>query len=75
MSKHFMIDKGMREGTLVTEEGFVFKFDKKRKWVQIAGGFVNFQDLTAFLDSANAIAYALKDDIKKSIIEEQLEEV
>ena len=37
MSKHFIISKEVREGTLVTEEQFVFEFDRDDKVVRVNG--------------------------------------
>ena len=71
MSKHFIISKEVVEGTVVTEEGFKFEFDRDDKEVRVCERFVPFTQFKAYIESLNALAWALRDDIEEAIEEAQ----
>ena len=71
MSKHFIISKEVVEGTVVTEEGFKFEFDRDDKFVQVPQRYVDFTQLKAYIESLNALAWALREDIDQAIEEAQ----
>ncbi len=71
MGKHFIISKEVVEGTVVTEEGFKFEFDRDDKYVQVPQRHVSLIELKAYIDSLNALAWALREDIEEAIEEAQ----
>jgi len=71
MSKHFIISKEVVEGTVVTEEGFKFEFDRDDKFVQVPQRYVSLLELKAYIESLNALAWALREDIDQAIEEAQ----
>ena len=71
MSKHFMISKEVVEGTVVSEEGFRFEFDRDTKVVEFDTRDVYFKDLNAYIETLQALAWALRDDIEEAIEEAQ----
>lgn len=71
MSKHFIISKEVVEGTVVTEEGFVFEFDRDDKVVRVNGRHVPFTEIKDYVDALNALVFALREDIEEAIEEAQ----
>ena len=71
MSKHFIISKEVREGTVVTGEQFVFEFDRDDKVVRVNGRHIPFTQIKAYVESLNALAWALREDIEGAIEEAQ----
>ena len=70
MSKHFIISKEVVEGTVVTEEGFVFEFDREDKVVRVHRD-VTFTEIKDYVDALNALVFALREDIEEAIEEAQ----
>ena len=72
MSKHFIISKEVVKGVVRTEEGFVFEFDKNYKTVKVGNGvYVSFTELKAYVDTLQALAWSLREDIDEAISDEQ----
>ena len=71
MSKHFMISKEVIEGTVVSEEGFVFEFDRGEKFVEVKQRYVYLTELKAYIETLQALAWALREDIQETIEEAQ----
>ena len=71
MSKHFIISKEVVEGTVVTEEGFVFEFDRDEKFIRVEGRRICFTEIRDHIESLNALAWALRDSIDEAIEEAQ----
>ena len=71
MGKHFIISKEIVEGKVVTEEGFKFEFDRDDKSVKVPLRYVGFTELRAYIESLNALAWALREDIDQAISDEQ----
>lgn len=70
MSKHFIISKEVIEGTVVSEEGFRFEFDRDTKVVECERD-VEFKDLDAYIETLQALAWALREDLQEAIEEAQ----
>ena len=71
MSKHFIISKEVVEGTVVTEEGFRFEFDRDDKTVKVPTRYVDFTELKAYIETLQALSWALREDIEEAIEEAQ----
>lgn len=71
MSKHFIISKEVVEGTVVSEEGFRFEFDRETKVVEFDSRDVYFKDLDAYIETLQALAWALREDVQEAISDEQ----
>lgn len=71
MSKHFMISKEVVDGTVVSQEGFKFEFDRETKVVEFGCCDVYFKDLDAYIETLQALAWALREDIQEAIEEDQ----
>ena len=71
MGKHFIISKEVVEGTVVSEEGFKFEFDRDDKYVQVPQRYVSLTELKAYIDTLTALSWALREDIDQAIEEAQ----
>lgn len=71
MGKHFIISKEVVEGTVVSEEGFKFEFDRDDKYVQVPQRYVPLTELKEYIDTLQALAWALREDIDQAIEEAQ----
>ena len=71
MSKHFIISKEVVQGTVVSEELFKFEFDRDAKTVNVPARYVDFTELKAYIETLNALAWALREDIDQAIEEAQ----
>lgn len=71
MSKHFIISKEVVEGKVVSEEGFRFYFYRDDKKILVPQRNVGFTELKAYIDTLQALAWALRDDIEQAISDEQ----
>ena len=71
MSKHFIISKEVVEGVVLSEEGFRIEFCRDTKVVDFEGGEVYFKDLNSYIETLQALAWALREDIEEAIEEEQ----
>ena len=71
MSKHFIISKEVVEGVVVSEEGFRFEFCRETKVVEFDSRDVYFKDLGAYIETLQALAWALREDIQEAIEEAQ----
>ena len=71
MSKHFIISKEVVYGAVVSEEGFRFEFDRETKVIEFNDRDVYFKDLNSYIETLQALAWALREDIEEAIEEEQ----
>ena len=71
MSKHFIISKEVVEGTVVSEELFKFEFDREDRTVKVPARYVDFTELKAYIETLQALAWALREDIEEAIEEAQ----
>ena len=71
MSKHFIISKEVVEGTVISEELFKFKFDREDRTVNVPARYVDFTELNAYIETLQALAWALREDIEEAIEEAQ----
>ena len=71
MSKHFIISKEVVEGTVVSEEGFKFEFDRDDKFIEVPHRTVPLTELKAYIDTLQALSWALREDIDQAIEEAQ----
>ena len=71
MSKHFIISKEVVQGVVVSEEGFKFEFDRETKVVEFDSRDVYFKDLDDYINTLQALAWALREDVQEAIEEAQ----
>lgn len=75
MSKHFIIDKELESGVVVSDRNNRISFDKAEKVVSLIAydnnSDISFSDLKDYAETLNALVFALRDDIEAAIEEEQ----
>ena len=75
MSKHFIIDKELESGVVVSGSNNRISFDKVEKVVSLIAydnnSDISFSKLKDYAETLNALVFALRDDIEAAIEEEQ----
>lgn len=73
--KTFIISKEVTEGVVVSEEGIRIRFDRGYQTIRLMEGSkdaeVKFTELKDYIDTLQALAWALREDIDEAIEEAQ----
>ena len=74
MGKHFIIDKELIRGTVRTDTDFQISFNKEEKEILLSetttSKYVPFTQIRDYVDTLNALVFALRDDIDAAIEED-----